>query len=170
MLNALQIVTATLVGIAMTPALAHALELPGKMRLSRDEYFSVQRIYYPGFTMAGIAEPASLIASTALLLVTPSGSLSFWLTVLTLAALAAMQAVYWLSVHPVNRVWLKNEKLGAAGAEFFGMDRRKSETAGERSDWTTLRDRWEYSHAVRAGLAVLSFLCLITAVVAFASD
>lgn len=32
----------------MAPALAHAMEYPGKMRLSRDAYLTVQPIYYPG--------------------------------------------------------------------------------------------------------------------------
>jgi len=31
-------------------------------------------------------------------------------------------------------------------------------------DWTALRDRWEYSHVVRAGLGLLSLTLLATAV------
>jgi hypothetical protein len=34
--------------VAAVPALAHALELPGKMRLTKDAYFAMQHIYYPG--------------------------------------------------------------------------------------------------------------------------
>lgn len=62
-MRALQILTAALVGIAVITAVAHALELPGKRRLSRDTYFAVQQIYYPGFTVAGIAEPAALASA-----------------------------------------------------------------------------------------------------------
>jgi hypothetical protein len=45
-----------LIVLAMVPALARALELPGKLRLTKDAYFALQFIYYPGFTIAGISE------------------------------------------------------------------------------------------------------------------
>lgn len=48
----LQIFSIILVTLALTPALAHALELPGMRRLSQDVYVAVQKIYYPGFTLA----------------------------------------------------------------------------------------------------------------------
>jgi len=67
MLETLRIVTVILVVFAFAPALAHALELPGKLRLSHDAYFATQRIYYPGFTVAGISEPLALIATISLL-------------------------------------------------------------------------------------------------------
>ena len=46
MLNVLQIVTAVAVGIAMALSLAHALEFPGKRRLTKGAYYSVQPVYY----------------------------------------------------------------------------------------------------------------------------
>jgi hypothetical protein len=48
MFTTLQVVTLMLVALAMAPAVVHVLEFPGKMRLSKDAYFTVQRIYYPG--------------------------------------------------------------------------------------------------------------------------
>jgi hypothetical protein len=61
--RALEIVSVALVALAMAPAVAHALELPGKLRLSREAYLTVQRIYYPGFTIVGgIAEVGGLAA------------------------------------------------------------------------------------------------------------
>ena len=53
MSQVLQVQTVILVSVAMAPALAHALELPGKLRLDREVYLQVQLIYYPGFTIAG---------------------------------------------------------------------------------------------------------------------
>jgi len=44
MFEILQILTTVWVVIAMAPVLAHALEYPGKMRLSRDAYITVQSI------------------------------------------------------------------------------------------------------------------------------
>jgi hypothetical protein len=43
----------------MALSLAHALEVPGKLRLNKEQYLAVQTIYYPGFTLGGIAEFAS---------------------------------------------------------------------------------------------------------------
>ncbi|WNZ25833.1 hypothetical protein HJG54_25350 [Leptolyngbya sp. NK1-12] len=86
MFNGLQILTTLLVADAMAMALAHALELPGKMRLSKEAYFATQPIYYPGFTIArGVGEFGGLIAAIALLLFTPVGSLTFWLTFVALS-------------------------------------------------------------------------------------
>ena len=47
MLMILQVATVFLVSIAWAQALAHALELPGKLRLGKDAYIAVQTIYYP---------------------------------------------------------------------------------------------------------------------------
>ena len=53
MFDVLQVLTVILVVVALVPALAHALEWPGKMRLTKEAYVAVQPIYYPGFTIAG---------------------------------------------------------------------------------------------------------------------
>jgi hypothetical protein len=73
-----------------------------------------------------------------------------------------MQVVYWLFTHPVNKYWLQSTKVGNFGAGFFGVSANQDQDA---ADWTKLRDRWEYSHIARAGLATLSFLALIVAMV-----
>lgn len=61
MVGVLQILTLLAVAVTMALALAHALELQGKMRLSKEAYYAVQPIYYPGFTFAGFAEPFGLL-------------------------------------------------------------------------------------------------------------
>jgi hypothetical protein len=160
MLDILQILAVILTGLAVVPALAHALELPGKMRLEQDTYFAVQTIYYPGFTVAGIAEPLGLITTLAALLLTPPASARFWLTLVALMGLIGMQAVYWLVTHPVNRLWLERKRLGRMGSGFFSLASGRSSDRGEVV-WTSLRDRWEYSHMVRAIFAVLSLTALI---------
>jgi hypothetical protein len=42
-----QIVTVFLASIAMSLAVAHALELPGTMGLGKENYIATQTIYYP---------------------------------------------------------------------------------------------------------------------------
>jgi hypothetical protein len=159
----LRISSVIVVAIALATVLAHALELPGKMRLPKEQYLAVQTIYYPGFTIGGIAEPVSLVVTALLAFLTPSGNPSFWLIVCAFVALALMHAVYWVFIHPVNNFWLKDVNLQGAGAAFFGYgsDRPTRQT---QADWTDLRDRWEYSHLARAGLAAVAFVLLVIAV------
>src|SRR5437016_9261017 len=69
MFQTVEIVSILLVALAMAPALAHLLEFPGKIRLTKDAYLTVQPIYYPGFTIAGgIGEVGGLIAVLAIVL------------------------------------------------------------------------------------------------------
>src|SRR5436305_14504595 len=69
-----------LTAATMGLALAHALELPGKLRLDKERYLAVQPIYYPGFTIGGgIAEVGGIIAVLALLISLPRGTTQFWL-------------------------------------------------------------------------------------------
>ena len=162
MLVALQVVTVTLVAIAMALALAHALELPGKMRLPESTYRAVQAIYYPGFTIGGAAEPLALLLLLVLIWLTPRGGAAFWLTVAAFIALAAMHATYWLLTHPVNKFWVEGVDMAGAGAKFFRVGR--IDQRGAPPDWTVLRDRWEYSHIIRAVLGLVGQTLLITAI------
>lgn len=50
------------------------------------------------------------------------------------------------------------------GRQSGGFHTRCGGTAGP--DWTHLRDRWEYSHVVRAALCLLSLILLVAAVAA----
>jgi hypothetical protein len=162
MLPVLQICVLFLVALAMVPAVAHALELPGKLRLSMGEYLVVQPIYYPGFTIVGFAEFAAIPATFGLLFVVPQGSSAFWLTLSALIALLIMHAVFWIFTQPVNRIWLRKQELSGASASFFatgaGLD--------ESKDWRALRNRWEWSHVVRGVLALAALMLSATAIAA----
>jgi hypothetical protein len=160
MVQTLQFLSIILATVGMALSLAHALEYPGKRRLDRDTYFKVQAIYYPGFTIGGVSEPAAIVAVFALVLFMPFGTPAFWLTVAALFGLLLAHAIYWAITHPTNKVWLQGQKLGAAGQSFFAAGRSSGEGA-----WTRLRDRWEYSHIARAVLAMLSLIALLAAAV-----
>ncbi|MFU0505960.1 anthrone oxygenase family protein [Pseudaminobacter sp. NGMCC 1.201702] len=156
MSTALQTLNLLLVALFMVTTLAHALEMPGKMRLSKDIYFAAQRIYYPGFTIAGIAEPVAmltLLAQAYLLQETPV----FWPSLAALFALIVAHAIYWVVTHPVNKFWLEEANLSRAGQTFFET---ASPATGDGIDWQQMRSRWEYSHVARAVLAVFAFLIL----------
>jgi hypothetical protein len=158
MFVAFQVLTLLLVAVAMATALAHALEWPGKNRLSRDTYIAVQPIYYPGFTFGGLfGEFGGMVATLALALLSPRGTPAFWLTLAAFACLVIMHLLYWVLTAPVNKFWLKDTALSASADRFFG---RPGESDAPTGDWTRLRDRWEASHAWRAlfGMAALALL------------
>lgn len=163
MVPLLQILSLLAVSIAMALALAHALEFPGKLRLSRRDYETVQEIYYPGFTYGGAGEGIGLLLLLVLLLLGPWTGTPFWLTLAAWLALLAMHGVYWLLIHPLNSFWLKDFKLEGLGARFFGFDLRTRNDSRRQPDWTELRDRWEYAHIARAVLGLLALLLLAAA-------
>ncbi|MDX8470246.1 DUF1772 domain-containing protein [Mesorhizobium sp. VK23B] len=148
----------------MAMALAHALELPGKLRLGREDYFVVQRIYYPGFTIGGgIAEVGGIVA-TLVLMLTSSGPVRFWLVAGALVALLAMQLVFWLMTQPINKHWLQEVELTAPAKRFFATEGSGGAPTMPTEEWTALRNRWELSHVIRAALAMLSLILLTTAI------
>lgn len=167
MFLALQVVTVFLVSIAMALSLAHALELPGKLRLDKEAYLTVQPIYYPGFTIGGLGEGLGMLATLTLLYVTAAESPAFLWTLAGFIALVVMHACYWILTHPVNRFWLKDQSLGGLGAGFFAFGsggRGPSAQPDPDQRWKELRNRWELSHVVRAVLGAAALLALTVAV------
>ncbi len=159
MVQALQIVTLFLVGVAWAFSFAHAAEMPGKMRLDREAYLAVQTIYYPGFTIGGASEPLAVVATAILLGLTPPESGAFWWTGLALLATTATHLIFWLVTQPVNRIWVREQDMDGAGGAFFAV----GATAPDKS-WKQLRNRWERSHLVRAGLMTIGFVAMTLAV------
>lgn len=81
MMKAVSILALLLVAVTMGLTLAHALELPGKLRLDKDTYVAVQAIYHPGFTIGGlVGELGGLLVPFALLFLTPYVTQRFWWT------------------------------------------------------------------------------------------
>jgi Anthrone oxygenase len=153
----LEIVSVVLAALTLAPALAHVCELPGKLRLDRDGYLTVQSIYYPGFTLIGMSEPLAVLASLALALVSPPALASFWLALAACACFLGMQAIFWAVVQPVNKRWLEGKQLPTSTATFFAVGGRRE------ASWKDLRDRWEHAHAARAALALLGLIALLLA-------
>jgi hypothetical protein len=164
--QALQIASIVLVAGAMTPALAHALEYPGKLRLEKQTYIATQQIYYPGFTVGGgAAEALAILATLLLAILAPKATLSYWLMLGAFLAMVCMHAVYWVLTHPVNSFWVEGVTRNRAGHGFFAFDPLGRAHGGAAPDWTELRDRWEVSHMVRAGFSLLALVLLAIAVV-----
>lgn len=164
MFVAFKAATVLVVAIAMSLALAHTLEWPGKRRLPKEHYLAVQPIYYPGFTFGALSEPVGFLMLAVLTAAMPAGTAAFWLTAGAGLSLLAMHATYWLFTHPVNKLWIKNVALKGAGKTFFAADPLRRGGPGEAPDWTVLRDRREMSHAMRAGFGLVSLAPVASAV------
>lgn len=160
MVKMLEIATILVVALTGVTSIAHALEFPGKMRLSREDYLAVQPIYYPGFTYAGAAEPLAIILVAVLLVLGPTGTIAFWLNAGALAAVTATHIIYWILTAPLNKFWLKDEDLSDRARSFFG-----SAGTSQNGEWTQLRDRWERSHLYRAVAASIGLILMTTKVV-----
>ena len=163
MFRAWQALTIVLVSVGMALSLAHVLEFPGKRRLGRDIYFTVQTIYYPGFTIGGaFGEFGAIIATLVLLAATPFETHAFWPTLVATLSMLTMHATYWVWTHPINKIWMRDREVEGVGARFFAAG--WGGLAGQ--DWTQLRDRWEYSHVARAVFAMVALIALLVAILA----
>lgn len=159
MADRLLFVAIVLAAVTLAQSLAHALELPGKLRLNKEQYFAVQTIYYPGFTIGGSAEPLSILAIAGLLLLFPAESLTFVLVAGALGLMIATQLLFWLVVQPVNRTWIAGTQLSGTAERFF--DTGPAAAGGE--DWVRLRDRWERGHLARSLTTGVGFILLVLA-------
>src|SRR5262245_29425619 len=148
-----------LVAAKFGTSLAHVAELPGKLRVDKATYKAVQTIYYPGFTLVGlIGEVGGSIALGVLLYLTPYGTSRVWWTASALAFLLVGHVTYWLMTHPVNDFWVKRVVMSKPGSTFFSAF-----AVAEAADWRDLRNRWELSHAIIAGLVTVSLLSIAAA-------
>ena len=112
-------------------------------------------------------EAGGMLSTIILLVLTPLGSADFWPTLVALLGLIGMQALYWLLTHPVNKFWLRDENLSGLSAGFFSFASTRGpgrQSEARPANWTDVRDRWEYSHVVRAGLSAVSLIALVIAI------
>jgi hypothetical protein len=124
-------------GLALVPAAAHAMELPNKIRLAREEYLVAQKLYRGWQLVAPIVVLA--LVSTAMLVVQArtAGSRSAAASLIAFVCIAGTQVVFWTLTFPVNRAtrnWTQAPP-----------------------HWEKLRRRWEYSHATSAVLNLVAF-------------
>jgi hypothetical protein len=131
-----------LTGFATIAPMAHLFELPHKIGMTEDDYFTVQRIYQ-GWWMVGLALPAAFIADLALAFVARSDRWAFGLALAAAALIVVNLAIFIIWTQPANSATVNWTQHVA--------------------DWRTLRPRWEYSHAVNAGVTLLAFWLVVAA-------
>lgn len=153
-LNAWRFSSIMATAVTMAAAVAHAMELVPKLRYEPPLYVRLHRTLYPPF--GRVAGPAEAIAVGA------TASLAWWtsrhrrrafpLTAAAAGCLAIAHGVFWSVVQPVNVEMLR-----------WPLD-------AIPPDWTKWRDRWEYGHAVRAGLVTAALGALTWSVLEDAAD
>jgi hypothetical protein len=143
LLRTIQFLAVILTAIALIPGGAHFFELPNKIGLSQEQYFTVQ-VIYRGWALFGIVLFATLAADLALVILLRRQPLPFWLTVYAFAAMVVSLVVFFIFTYPTN-VATHNWTMIV-------------------DDWQVLRTHWEYSHAVNATITFSSLCAQVLAV------
>lgn len=128
--------------MAMAAALAHALELPNKIDMSREHYFIVQRVY-DGWNRLAYLLAVELVGILSVIWFYRSEPRVMWPALAALACLVAAQAVFWIWTFPANQA--------------------TSNWTTQPADWARLRSEWEYSHLAGAIFQTLAMASLIVA-------
>jgi hypothetical protein len=128
--------------LVLGPALAHLIELPNKIGLSREEYFIVQKLYR-GWSQIGWLLGVQIAALLIAAILARAERRVMVFTLLALACVLAAQALFWTFTYPAN----------AATANWTASP----------DDWEKLRLHWEFSHAAGAAFQVLGLALLIVA-------
>ncbi len=123
-------------GLAVIAPAARLFELHGKIGMSENDYFVVQRIYL-GWWMLGLLLPVALVLNLTLALVTKYDRLAFWLALAAALLIALNLAIFFVWTQPANAV--------------------TDNWALRPDNWQALRQQWEYSHAANAGVTLLAF-------------
>lgn len=140
--SVLLFIAALATAIALGGALAHAFELPNKIGLPRDQYFTVQ-VAYRGWNRLAYVLAVELVSLIALIIVAWNRARVFWPALVALVCLTAAQAIFWIFTFPAN-VATDNWTVVP-------------------DNWQALRGQWEYSHAAGAGFQLLAMSSLIVA-------
>lgn len=131
--------------IALGGALAHIFELPRKMVLSREDYFTVQQIY-AGWDLFSLVLLIQFLSLVLLALRALREYCVFRPVLAALLLMIAAQVIFWLFTFPAN----------VATQNWTHIP----------PDWDMLRRRWEYSHAAGAICQLLGLCSLVWALFA----
>lgn len=132
-----------LTALALVPVGAHLFELPNKLALEQQAYFTVQQIYR-GWAFFGIVLVGAILADGGLALAARSRRPAAYPWALAAALLmVASLAVFFVWVFPTNQ----------ATANWTIVT----------PDWERLRRHWEYGHAASALLTGGAFCAVARA-------
>jgi hypothetical protein len=130
-----------LTALALVPAGAHLFELPNKIRLSQEQYFTAQGIYR-GWALFGFVILGAIAANLVHAILIRDEPRAFWFALLAFLLIVASLAIFFIWTYPANQA-TSNWTVAPA-------------------NWANLRTQWEYSHAANAVMTFLA-LCAVTA-------
>jgi hypothetical protein len=144
-LNVLRFTSVMSTAAAMTAAVAHLLERPNKRRYEAPLYVRLHRTLYNNFgRFAGPAEALAVVTTGALAArLRQRRSAAYPLTAAAAGSVSAAHGIFWSVVNPVN-----------VEMQQWPLDRIPA-------GWSAERDRWEFGHAVRAGLLAGALAALV---------
>jgi uncharacterized membrane protein len=135
-----QFLALILTALALVPVGAHFFELPNKIGLAQEQYFTVQAIYR-GWALFGIVLLPALVANLVLAVLVRRQRRPFWLALIAFLCIAGTLAIFFGWTYPANQA--------------------TSNWTRVPENWTALRAQWEYSHAVNAVITFVA-LCAVT--------
>ena len=142
-LKVVQFISLLFASLSLGPALAHLLELPNKIHLPRDDYFTVQQIYR-GWALLGIVIFSALLSTLILTVIVRNRRKMFALTLTALLCIVGAQIVFWIFTYPANQ--------------------QTDNWTQMPTNWEGLRNQWEYSHATGAVLSLMAVIALILSI------
>lgn len=146
----LKLIALGLTGLILIPSGAHLFEMPAKIGLDRDAYFTVQGIY-AGWAWFAVPIFAAILANGALFLAERRHDSAAARAALLSGALIIMSLiVFFIWVFPGNQ----------ATANWTEMP----------DDWETLRRQWEYGHAANAVIVFGALLATARALISSRRD
>ena len=140
-LNAARFFALFFSALALGPAMAHLLELPNKIGLSREDYLTVQQVYR-GWALLGIVVAGALLSTLALTRLS-RGKREFVPVLIAFLSIVGTQVLFWTFTFPANQQTQNWTMLP--------------------DHWMALRTQWEYSHAASAVLNLVAMASLIVA-------
>lgn len=135
----------TLTALILVPSGAHLFELPGKIELDQDAYFTVQSIY-AGWALFGLPIVAAILANAALFFAERRQRMATarWAG-LSSVLIAISLVVFFVWVFPANQATMNWTQ--------------------QPENWQSLRQQWEYGHAANAIIVFAAFLMTVVATV-----
>ena len=141
MKNLIRFITIVFATVTLSALLAHLMELPGKIYLSKENYQTVQQIYR-GWAWLGILEIGAILLTLVWAIMERKKPIFSFLLIAFLLFNSSL-VIFFIYTFPANNITLNWTQLPV--------------------NWEKLRKQWEYSHAVRTFLNFAGFCLLIIA-------
>ncbi len=141
-LRVVQFLAVMLTALALVPGGAHLFVLLNKINLTAEQYFIVQNIYRGWNLFAFVLIPAVIVNFVMAILLRGHGRAS-GMAFLAGACLVATLGIFFIWIEPANRATDYWTTIPA--------------------EWQSLRQQWEYGHAINA---VITFVALCSATLA----